>query len=175
MPTTDMTALGAPRRPATAALLGPAAAASSPLRSTSHQPAAARLCAGALCRPAGSPPGAGSGFGSFRKGSGRAGGGRRAACIPERSGNGGRRCHQSAAPRRASVLRRGPARPLKGAARSPSLLQRHSSVLPSGGFAFSERRGARPAYPRYRYVGSYGYRFRHKHQDHTTHSTVTAV
>lgn len=78
MPTTDMTALGAPRRPATAALLGPAAAASSPLRSTSHQPAAARLCAGALCRPAGSPPGAGSGFGSFRKGSGRAGGGRRA-------------------------------------------------------------------------------------------------
>lgn len=101
--------------------------------------------------------------------------GRRAPRIPERSGNGGRRCHQSAAPRRASVLRRGPARPLKGAARSPSLPQRHSSVLPSGGFAFSERRGARPAYPRYRYVGSYGYRFRHKHQDHTTHSTVTAV
>lgn len=50
--------------------------ASPPLRSTGHQPAVTLLCAGALRRPAGKPPGAGYDFGTFRKGSGAAGCGR---------------------------------------------------------------------------------------------------
>lgn len=167
MPTTDMATLGTTRPPATAALLGPAAAASPPLRSTSHQPAPARLCAGALWRPPGSPPGAGSGFGTFRKGSGRAGSGRRAFQKDLETKEGG----VTRAPPRAARQYCGGTRPapLRGA-RSPLLRQCRSSVLPTAGvgFALSEKKKVPAAcLPPLQVCWFYGYHFRHQHQNPT--------